>query len=114
MFDQLTSSIKDEVIEFLFKIQAVREEKVTTVMNPSRQEFLHPEAGGMASAGPTPTQAPEVPLAPTRKNVGPPPAGSRSTEDEALQPYHRDQPKVGRNEPCPCGSGKKYKKCHGA
>ncbi|MCY4388114.1 MAG: SEC-C metal-binding domain-containing protein [Desulfurellaceae bacterium] len=26
----------------------------------------------------------------------------------------RDTPKVGRNEPCPCGSGKKYKKCHGA
>jgi uncharacterized protein YecA (UPF0149 family) len=26
----------------------------------------------------------------------------------------RDQPKVGRNELCPCGSGKKYKKCHGA
>ena len=26
----------------------------------------------------------------------------------------REQPKVGRNEPCPCGSGKKYKKCHGA
>ena len=26
----------------------------------------------------------------------------------------RDQPKVGRNDPCPCGSGKKYKKCHGA
>jgi preprotein translocase subunit SecA len=25
----------------------------------------------------------------------------------------RDQPKVGRNDPCPCGSGKKYKKCHG-
>jgi uncharacterized protein YecA (UPF0149 family) len=26
----------------------------------------------------------------------------------------RDHPKVGRNDPCPCGSGKKYKKCHGA
>jgi preprotein translocase subunit SecA len=26
----------------------------------------------------------------------------------------RTQPKVGRNDPCPCGSGKKYKKCHGA
>ena len=26
----------------------------------------------------------------------------------------RDAPKVGRNDPCPCGSGKKYKKCHGA
>lgn len=28
--------------------------------------------------------------------------------------YHRPEPKVGRNEPCPCGSGKKYKKCCGA
>jgi uncharacterized protein len=26
----------------------------------------------------------------------------------------RDAPKVGRNDPCPCGSGKKFKKCHGA
>jgi SEC-C motif-containing protein len=30
------------------------------------------------------------------------------------KPARRDAPKVGRNEPCPCGSGKKYKKCHGA
>jgi SEC-C motif-containing protein len=29
------------------------------------------------------------------------------------QPFHRDQPKIGRNDPCPCGSGKKYKKCCG-
>jgi preprotein translocase subunit SecA len=28
-------------------------------------------------------------------------------------PVKRDRPKVGRNDPCPCGSGKKYKKCHG-
>ncbi len=34
-------------------------------------------------------------------------------EDEPLQPMRRDQPKVGRNDPCPCGSGKKYKQCHG-
>jgi preprotein translocase subunit SecA len=33
---------------------------------------------------------------------------------EAAQPIKRQQAKVGRNEPCPCGSGKKYKKCHGA
>lgn len=31
----------------------------------------------------------------------------------ARQPYVRDAPKIGRNEPCPCGSGKKFKKCHG-
>ena len=29
------------------------------------------------------------------------------------QPFTRQQPKVGRNDPCPCGSGKKYKQCHG-
>lgn len=29
------------------------------------------------------------------------------------QPVFRTEPKVGRNDPCPCGSGKKYKKCHG-
>jgi preprotein translocase subunit SecA len=31
-----------------------------------------------------------------------------------IQPIRRAEPKVGRNDPCPCGSGKKYKKCHGA
>ncbi|MBC8011447.1 MAG: YchJ family protein [Burkholderiales bacterium] len=30
------------------------------------------------------------------------------------EPVRRESPKVGRNDPCPCGSGKKYKKCHGA
>ncbi|MCK5816875.1 MAG: SEC-C domain-containing protein, partial [Candidatus Marinimicrobia bacterium] len=30
-----------------------------------------------------------------------------------IEPIRRDHPKVGRNEPCPCGSGKKYKNCHG-
>jgi preprotein translocase subunit SecA len=33
---------------------------------------------------------------------------------EAPAPVKRTQAKVGRNDPCPCGSGKKYKKCHGA
>jgi preprotein translocase subunit SecA len=32
---------------------------------------------------------------------------------KAAQPVERQMPKVGRNDPCPCGSGKKYKHCHG-
>jgi uncharacterized protein YecA (UPF0149 family) len=32
----------------------------------------------------------------------------------AAAPYRRDTPKLGRNDPCHCGSGKKFKKCHGA
>ncbi len=33
---------------------------------------------------------------------------------EAQAPYRREVPKVGRNDPCYCGSGQKFKKCHGA
>ncbi len=33
---------------------------------------------------------------------------------QAVQPFVRDNPKVGRNDPCPCGTGKKFKKCCGA
>jgi hypothetical protein len=35
-------------------------------------------------------------------------------DEEPQAPYVRGGPKVGRNDPCPCGSGKKFKKCHGA
>ena len=37
-----------------------------------------------------------------------------SHEHHAAQPSRREAPKLGRNDPCHCGSGKKYKKCHGA
>ena len=52
--------------------------------------------------------------------AGAPPSGAgrrpaRTGGDDApIRTVRRDMPKVGRNEPCPCGSGKKYKKCHGA
>jgi uncharacterized protein YecA (UPF0149 family) len=44
-------------------------------------------------------------------------AGGEEAMADALRaaaPVRRDTPKVGRNDPCPCGSGKKYKKCCGA
>ncbi len=40
-------------------------------------------------------------------------SGPESRGPTAPQPQRRSVPKVGRNDPCPCGSGKKYKKCHG-
>lgn len=40
-------------------------------------------------------------------------AGGAESSDEVSQPVRRDMPKVGRNAPCPCGSGKKFKNCHG-
>ena len=41
-------------------------------------------------------------------------AGQQSGDAKGLQPpQQRAEPKVGRNDPCPCGSEKKYKRCHG-
>jgi hypothetical protein len=43
-----------------------------------------------------------------------PPMPARVGGDDVQRTVRRDMPKVGRNDDCPCGSGKKYKKCHGA
>ncbi len=46
--------------------------------------------------------------------VAEPPRPSRTGGDDIVRQVKRDEPKIGRNDPCFCGSGKKYKKCHGA
>ncbi|HEY9504383.1 MAG TPA: SEC-C metal-binding domain-containing protein, partial [Gemmatimonadales bacterium] len=59
--------------------------------------------------------APRVPSPPP---VGSPSRGPAPALNSSLGPVGRPAaatvPEVGRNDPCPCGSGKKYKKCHGA
>ena len=65
------------------------------------------------------TQGPETPAgAPPRpRPTGGAPRRPGLPEREIQLPkvtIRRDTPKVGRNDPCPCGSGKKYKHCHGA
>jgi preprotein translocase subunit SecA len=69
----------------------------------------------IVSGGEPPEQMRRAPRRPspmtfTGPNQGATPAGEESGKVKTVV---RDQPKVGRNEPCPCGSGKKYKKCHG-
>jgi preprotein translocase subunit SecA len=57
---------------------------------------------------------------PDDSDGGPPNTGGNvmemdpRTSGPAAAPFVRPMPKVGRNEPCPCGSGRKYKHCHGA
>lgn len=116
LFDEVIDHIKNDAIEFLFKVAAVREEKMTGAFQRTPQQFLHPEAVSMPQPEetgiafiPQPAEGPGGPAWDRKVSVPPRPAGNA-----APQPIRRDQPKVGRNEPCPCGSGKKYKKCHGA
>jgi preprotein translocase subunit SecA len=101
MFTSLLDNIKHEVIRILARVQVKAEEDVEAVEEQRRKEapmqFRHDEAGS-ATAG------------------APPQGGQPGQPQGAAQPveqFVREGRKVGRNEPCPCGSGKKYKHCHG-
>jgi len=56
------------------------------------------------------------PTKPYTKTIEPEPHvhGPDCDHDAAPETYRRETPKQGRNDPCSCGSGRKYKKCHGA
>jgi preprotein translocase subunit SecA len=60
-------------------------------------------SGGAAAAAPGPAPP-----------AGAPRPARTGGDDAAVKTVRRDEPKLGRNDPCFCGSGKKYKKCHGA
>jgi preprotein translocase subunit SecA len=97
LFEGLLKRLKYEVVRFLSNVQVQRTDEAAAMEQQRREAaakqkmaFEHAEAG---SAVPEAADTP-APVAP--------------------QPVTRAQPKVGRNDPCPCGSGKKYKQCHGA
>jgi len=114
MFQNLLEQVKHEVVTTLSKIQVRTEREIeeaeTRKRAPARQEsmqFLRPEA---AAAGPEPGPA----AAADNPGHGNTAAGAApEAEGDDKQPFVRQGRKVGRNEACPCGSGKKYKHCHG-
>jgi preprotein translocase subunit SecA len=93
MFHQMLDNIKHDIIGILSKVHVRTEEDVRSVEQrppPEQMKFSHPDAPSALSGTPA---APEP--------------------EPAKLPFVRRDRKVGRNEPCPCGSGKKYKQCHG-
>ncbi len=102
LFTEMLGRIKADVIGLLSKVQVRAEEDVEKVEEQRRQQvpmnFQHAEASALSEE---PVSAEEG-------------MASDAQSDEAKsQPFVRTGRKVGRNEPCPCGSGKKYKQCHG-
>ena len=110
IFEDLKNNIADEAIKALFHVQIEYGEEQAGGAPISLQG-----AQGEAEGGHLSERDVEALL-------GPMPGGPRPERElrtnmageEPAKPRHRDQPKVGRNDLCPCGSGKKYKKCHGA
>ena len=107
LFDEMVDNIKNDAIDFLFKVAVVREQKLTSTLERTPQQFVHPEAERISAA-----QEKDVGAGPRARPELGQPQGIAPTP--TVQTIRRDQPKVGRNDPCPCGSGKKYKKCHGS
>ena len=71
-----------------------------------------PVPGPAVSAEPSFPEPPHKPIPSGPGGAAPQPA--RTGGDDVIKTVRHDGPRVGRNDPCPCGSGKKYKKCHGA
>jgi preprotein translocase subunit SecA len=82
----------------MLKLQPERRpQRVKTVFDTSAQQMVHPQA-----------QKFETPQAPSESL-----SGGEQPRAQAKTPAAASHPRVGRNDPCPCGSGKKYKKCCG-
>ena len=88
MFEQLLERVKHDVVAFLMRIQLQEPQQTMEELEEHAEQpmqFSHPDVGGAFV----------------------------DEEEEVTDTYQREGDKVGRNDPCPCGSGKKYKHCHG-
>jgi preprotein translocase subunit SecA len=99
LFEALLERLKQEVVRILSHLQIKRQDEAELIEQKRREEaerqqlaFQHAQASALPATEQESAQQAEAPQ----------------------QPMVRDAPKVGRNDPCPCGSGKKYKQCHGA
>jgi preprotein translocase subunit SecA len=97
MFTSLLERIKLDVVGILSKVQVRTESDVQAVDEQRRSradmQYRHDEASAMREAAGADADG--------------------ATPDAQAQPFVRNGRKIGRNEPCPCGSGKKFKHCHG-
>jgi preprotein translocase subunit SecA len=129
LFQDMKVRIEEEIVRYLFWLRPVLESDAPggggeparrpaaprpAPRRPSQMITNNPGADRMpafaaarSSATMSATEEP-IPSGPG----GPRPA--RTGGDDVVKTVRREEPKVGRNDPCPCGSGRKYKKCHGA
>ncbi|HMP89318.1 MAG TPA: preprotein translocase subunit SecA [Kiritimatiellia bacterium] len=109
MFSDLMDKIKADITDRMFRSATSMNAMQSFISQLPRMQAQHASfttlGGGSGNAdGATPVNRPR-----TQQEAAMEAALSKKTT-----PIRRDVPKVGRNEPCPCGSGKKYKNCHGA
>jgi len=106
LFQAMKERIDSEMVRYLWRLRPIPQGEGAAAARPALRQSASvtlndPGAGASAFAG-----APAAGRRPQPARTG--------GDDAAVRTVRRDSPKVGRNDPCPCGSGKKYKRCHGA
>jgi preprotein translocase subunit SecA len=117
LFQAMKERVDEEIVRYLWWLRPILNEEAPVARRPASRRpppliLNDPSAESASPIGGARAQAPRAdPFTRSQPQQQPPRLGG----DDALQKtVRRDEPKVGRNDPCPCGSGKKYKKCHGA
>jgi preprotein translocase subunit SecA len=107
LFQDLMTNLQQEVIKVLSHVKIRQEDEADEIERRRAEELTaqklnmqHQQASALSDQRPPSTEAQSATV----------PVGGRRRE---AAPFVREMPKVGRNEACPCGSGKKYKACHG-
>jgi preprotein translocase subunit SecA len=103
LFSTMLDRIKRETVVMLQRLQVRTEEEIEAEQR-ERQARLQRQMKTLHAAPPALGEGQDAQTPPPVAGEVPPPAA----------PFVREERKIGRNEPCPCGSGKKYKHCHGA
>ena len=101
LFRQMLDRVNKDIISFLMKgaIPIQEPGQVRQAQRPQRTDMSRLSAGRDSKA-------------PIGTGNGRPPQAQQPQQEQRVQPIRVEQ-KIGRNDPCPCGSGKKYKNCHG-
>jgi preprotein translocase subunit SecA len=118
LFQAMKDRIEEEIVRYLWRLTPVVSDG--TPEAPIRQAPARrpPPKITLSSPSTTPPPSPFGAFGGGSGGGGAqgggPPRPARTGGDDVVRQVKREEPKVGRNDPCPCGSGKKYKKCHGA
>jgi preprotein translocase subunit SecA len=115
LFQAMKDRVEEEIVRYLWRLTPVAGDDAAGTTAPIRPAAPRRPPQQMTLNSPQ-SAPPASPFGAIRGNTGgqAPPRPARTGGDDVIKQVKRDEPKVGRNDPCPCGSGKKYKKCHGA
>jgi preprotein translocase subunit SecA len=116
LFQAMKDRIDEEMVRYLWRLRPVIE---ATPNAPEADAAAAPIVARPAPRRPVQTtlsggSATAVAPARSATATATPPRPARTGGDDVVKTVRRDEPKIGRNDPCWCGSGKKFKKCHGA